>query len=157
MAMRSTIKNELKGVFDNRYVAWGLIIGCGWLGVKLVNKGFAAGGAVNKFVDDQVDKAKVKNQNPGSTNDDYNRAYAIANSVSIALGTKKGTGWLSTLTEDEEKAAYDLNKISSQLEANLVKDIYRNLTGRDLWYDINDLFHNYQIAWINQNVQSWIK
>jgi hypothetical protein len=159
MGLYKTAKSEfssaLTSVVDNKYVAWGLIIGSGYLAIRFVNKGFAGLGAFGTGINNLFIRNKVRASNPGVTNDQYNAAQVIADGLAKAFGKYKSESEFSTWDEDEEKICALINSLQSLDQAKLVKQIYTAITGYDLYANYDSYVHWPDGA--NETQLNWIK
>lgn len=156
MARQSGIKKAVNTVLESPAVGWGVVGVVVLGGIVVLRKGSNLVTSVKAGVNAVVDRGDIKKNNPGTSNQDYAAAYKIAENVAKALNTTKGLSWWQTLDEDEKTAAHWLNQITTQSQANLVKQIYQNLTGYGLYYHIDRYFDFIQIKWVNANVLNWI-
>ena len=159
MGLYKTAKSEFSGaltkVVDNKYVAWGLIIGSGYLAIRFVNKGFAGLGAFGSGISNLFIRNKVRAANPGVTNDQYNAAYTIADGLAKAFGKYKSDNSNSHWDEDEDTICALINSIQSADQAKLVKQIYTAITGFDLYANYDAYVHWPDGA--NDTQVNWIK
>ncbi len=158
MARNKTgINKALNNVLESNAIGWGVVSVVIVGGVILLFKGRNLINTLRGNVDALIDRGDIKKDNPGTTNTDYKKAYEIAKNVADALNTTIGLSWYQSLDEDEKTASYWLNKIESVEQSRLVKSIYKNLTGYDLYYHITEYFDFVQIKWVDTQILNYLK
>ncbi|MNS48704.1 hypothetical protein D3C71_50740 [compost metagenome] len=154
MGLYKTAKSELTGVFDNKYVAWGLIIGTGYLAIRFVNGGLSGLGSIGNGLTNLFVKNKVLASNPGVTTPQYEAAQSIADGLARSFGKYKTSNPNSTWDEDEDQICSLINSIQSADQAKLVKQIYQAITGYDLYSNYDTYVHwpdgadDLHVSWI---------
>lgn len=155
--MLKSLNKGVSGVLESQSLGWVVVVVGGYLAYRLIRRTGGLIGSITGSVDKALLGDKIKSGTPGVTNDIYNKGYKIAVNVSNALGTNPAQAWYSKLTEDEDAATFELNKIDSQVLATVVKQVYEKISGFDLWFHIEQYFFSWQIRAIDARVIDYIK
>lgn len=140
-----------------KFLSWAVIGGGVFLGIKYAKKLGKGVQGVSDYVEDKIIENKVKNQVPGTSSQSYSDAQKIADGLARAFGKYKKDSPYSTWDEDEEKVKTLINSLQSSEQGNLVKKIYLELTGFDLYANYDNHVHWPDTIGVDKTKLSWIQ